>query len=78
LPNPEQQTIIPSAATVNPGMGSATTAVRTYTVPSGDTLSKISKQFYNDANQWQRIFDANRDILSNPDRISPGQKLRIP
>jgi uncharacterized protein YidB (DUF937 family) len=51
---------------------------RNYTVASGDTLSKIAKQFYNDGNQWQRIFDANRDILSNPDRILPGQHLRIP
>jgi nucleoid-associated protein YgaU len=59
-------------------MGSATANVRAYTVASGDTLSKISKQFYNDANQWQSIFDANRDILSNPDRIFPGQHLRIP
>lgn len=53
-------------------------AGRTYTVVSGDTLSGIAKQFYHDANQWQRIFDANRDVLSNPDRISPGQHLRIP
>ena len=61
------------------GSGSATTSNdRNYTVASGDTLSKIAKQFYNDGNQWQRIFDANRDILSNPDRISPGQHLRIP
>jgi len=61
------------------GSGSAATSSdRKYTVASGDTLSKIAKQFYNDGNQWQRIFDANRDILSNPDRISPGQHLRIP
>ena len=61
------------------GSGSATpSSDRNYTVASGDTLSKIAKQFYNDGNQWQRIFDANRDILSNPDRISPGQHLRIP
>jgi nucleoid-associated protein YgaU len=72
-----QQTASTSAASIDTG-GSATSAVRIYTVASGDTLSKISRQFYNDANQWQRIFDANRDILSNPDRISPGQKLRIP
>lgn len=72
----EQQTT--TAASVDTGTGSATANVRTYTVVSGDTLSKISKQFYNDANQWQRIFDANRDILSNPDRIFPGQHLRIP
>jgi uncharacterized protein YidB (DUF937 family) len=56
----------------------AASDVRTYTVVSGDTLSKISKHFYNDANQWQRIFEANRDILKNPDRIFPGQTLRIP
>jgi len=56
----------------------AAASIRTYTVSSGDTLSKIAKQFYNDGNQWPRIFDANRDILSNPDRIFPGQHLRIP
>ena len=77
-PNSEQQTTNTSTAPVDTGMGSATTTARTYTVASGDTLSKIAKQFYNDGNQWQRIFDANRDILSNPDRISPGQHLRIP
>ena len=77
-PNPEQQTTSTSAASVDTSAGSAAATARTYTVASGDTLSKISKQFYNDANQWQRIFDANRDILSNPDRILPGQHLRIP
>jgi len=76
--NPEQQATITSAGSVDTDLGSATANLRTYTVASGDTLSKISKQFYNDANQWQRIFDANRDILSNPDRILPGQHLRIP
>lgn len=68
-----------SAAAVATETGSsATTSARTYTVSSGDTLSKIAKQFYNDGNQWPRIFDANRDVLSNPDRILPGQHLRIP
>ncbi|MGZ8097194.1 MAG: YidB family protein [Methylosarcina sp.] len=57
---------------------SETSAGRSYTVVSGDTLSGIAKQFYHDANQWQRIFDANRDVLNNPDRIMPGQHLRIP
>ena len=76
--NPEQQTTSTSAASVDTSAGSAAATARTYTVASGDTLSKISKQFYNDANQWQRIFDANRDILNNPDRIFPGQHLRIP
>lgn len=50
----------------------------TYTVVSGDTLSKIAKHHYGDANEWKRIFDANRDKLSDPDRIFPGQVLRIP
>jgi uncharacterized protein YidB (DUF937 family) len=77
-PTSEQPTTITSAVPVDTGMGAPTTAPRTYTVASGDTLSKIAKQFYNDGNQWPRIFDANRDILSNPDRISPGQHLRIP
>ena len=49
-----------------------------YTVVSGDTLSKVSKQFYGDANQYQKIFEANKPMLSHPDKIYPGQKLRIP
>ena len=49
-----------------------------YTVAPGDTLSKISKQFYGDANQYMKIFDANKPMLKSPDRIYPGQKLRIP
>jgi nucleoid-associated protein YgaU len=40
---------------------------RTYTVAKGDTLSKIAKQHYGDANTWRRIYDANRDILKDPD-----------
>lgn len=48
-----------------------------YTVVSGDTLSHIAKQFYGKAD-WKPIFDANRDQLDNPDRIRPGQVLRIP
>ncbi|MGZ4954810.1 MAG: YidB family protein [Methylobacter sp.] len=79
LPSSEQQTTNANAAAVDTGTGpAAATSVRTYNVSSGDTLSKIAKQFYNASNQWPRIFDANRDILSNPDRIFPGQHLRIP
>ena len=51
---------------------------QTYTVQSGDTLSKISKQFYGDANQYMRIFEANRDKLDDPNKIRPGQQLVIP
>ena len=50
----------------------------TYEVKSGDNLSKISKQFYGDANEYMRIFYANRDKLNDPDKIQVGQKLVIP
>lgn len=50
----------------------------TYTVEKGDTLSKIAKQHLGDANAWQKIFDANRDQLDDPDRIQPGQVLKLP
>jgi nucleoid-associated protein YgaU len=53
-------------------------AADTYTVVKGDSLSKIAKHFYGNANRWQRIFDANRDQLDDPDRIKPGQVLKIP
>lgn len=51
---------------------------QSYTVQSGDTLSKISRQFYGDANQYMKIFNANRDQLSDPDKIKVGQVLQIP
>ncbi|HXQ70161.1 MAG TPA: LysM peptidoglycan-binding domain-containing protein [Pyrinomonadaceae bacterium] len=51
---------------------------QTYTVKSGDNLSKISKQFYGDANEYMRIFYANRDKLNDPDKIQIGQQLTIP
>lgn len=51
---------------------------RFYTVASGDNLSKISKAMYGDANKYMRIFDANKPMLSDPDKIYPGQVLRIP
>jgi nucleoid-associated protein YgaU len=51
---------------------------QTYTVKPGDSLSKISKELYGNANEYMKIFEANRDILSDPNRIAPGQNLRIP
>ena len=53
-------------------------AVEIYTVVAGDSLSKIAKRAYGDANQWRRIFEANRDQIENPDLIRVGQKLKIP
>lgn len=49
-----------------------------YTVVRGDTLSKISKEQYGNANLYNKIFEANRPMLSHPDKIYPGQMLRIP
>ena len=49
-----------------------------YTVKSGDTLSKIAKEFYGDATKYPTIFEANTPMLSDPDKIYPGQALRIP
>jgi nucleoid-associated protein YgaU len=53
-------------------------APKTYTVQAGDTLSRISRQFYGDAGKYMKIFEANRDKLSNPDLIKVGQVLTIP
>lgn len=51
---------------------------RMYTVKSGDTLSKIAKEFYGSANKYMVIFDANKPMLTDPNKIYPGQVLRIP
>jgi len=59
-------------------VGGAETGGQTYTVKSGDTLSKISQQFYGSSNEYMRIYYANRDKLSDPDKIQPGQQLVIP
>ena len=49
-----------------------------YTVVSGDTLSAIAKKEYGDANKYMKIFEANQPMLSDPNKIYPGQVLRIP
>ena len=51
---------------------------QTYTVKSGDNLSKISKHFYGDPNQYMKIVHANKDTLPDPDKIKPGMELTIP
>ena len=54
------------------------TASKFRAVKSGDTLSKIAKEEYGDANAYMKIFEANKPMLSDPDKIYPGQTLRIP
>jgi nucleoid-associated protein YgaU len=51
---------------------------RTYVVVKGDSLSAIAKREYGEAKEWPRIYDANRDIIKDPDLIYPGQTLRLP
>ena len=68
----------PAAAAAAAGGAPSTPAARTYTVQGGDSLSKISKQFYGDANKYMKIFEANEDKLADPDKIKPGQELVIP
>jgi len=66
-----------AAAAAQAGQGGQGSG-QTYTVKSGDTLSKISRQFYGNANEYMRIFYANRDKLHDPDKIQIGQELVIP
>lgn len=58
--------------------GGGSLGARTYTVVSGDSLSKIAKHFYGRGGRWHAIFEANRDQIDDPDRIFPGQVLTIP
>lgn len=68
----------PAAVAAAAAAGIKTTSARTYTVQPGDSLSKISKQFYGDAATYMKIFEANRDKLSEPDKIKAGMELLIP
>ena len=60
------------------GEAPAAAAAKTYTVKSGDTLSAIAREHLGDGNAYMKIFEANRDQLSDPDKIKPGQVLKIP
>jgi nucleoid-associated protein YgaU len=67
------------SSTTDPVAGTTPmTGARTYTVVKGDSLSKIAKHFYGKSNDWQRIYEANRNEIKNPDLIYPGQVLTIP
>lgn len=51
---------------------------RYYEIKSGDSLSKIAKKYYGDGNQYNKIFEANKEVIKDPNLIYPGQKIRIP
>ena len=67
-----------AAAAAAAGGANSTPVARTYTVQPGDNLSKISKQFYGDANKYMKIFEANKDKLTDPDKVRAGIELVIP
>ncbi len=53
-------------------------AIPTYTIVKGDTLSKIAKHHYGDAGKWKALFEANRDVIKNPDLIQIGWVIKLP
>jgi nucleoid-associated protein YgaU len=68
----------PAAVSASPSPSLAP-GEQVYEVQPGDTLLSISEQFYGDATQWQKIYDANRDVIGpNPDQLRVGMRLRIP
>src|SRR5215831_17163178 len=75
--NPQLDDIAPDFR-VDPSLQQASQAGRTYKVKPGDTLSKISKDFYGSPHDYMRIYEANKDQLSDPDKIQVGQELKIP
>jgi nucleoid-associated protein YgaU len=67
-----------TAAPAAPAAPAAAAAAKTYTVKAGDTLGKIAQEHLGKASDYMRIFEVNKDQLTNPDLIKPGQVLRIP
>ena len=68
----------PTAVAAAAAASGPSTSARTYTVQPGDNLSKISKEFYGNANQYMKIFEENKDKLSDPDKLRAGIELVIP
>ncbi len=69
----------PAAAAAAAAAGGApTSGTRMYTVKPGDSMTKISQEFYGHANQYMKIFEANRDKLTDPDKVRAGMELVIP
>ena len=75
IPDWQKDVVADVKATGGPATNVAQT---TYTVKAGDTLSKIAKEMLGDTNAYMDIFNANKDQLSDPDKIKPGQVLKIP
>jgi len=70
--------VVADIKVVAPPASAAAAAAKTYTVKAGDTLGAIAKAQLGDAGAYMKIFDANKDLLTDPDKIKPGQVLKIP
>ena len=77
MPTPDFSNVQSGSSSTAPSNDNSTSE-RTYVVVKGDSLSAIAKREYGDAQEWRRIYDANRDIVKDPDLIYPGQTLRLP
>jgi len=75
---PESPAAVIEATVVESADGEPADESDTYTVQTGDTLWKIAKQAYGDGSKYMKIFEANTDLLKDPDHIYPGQELKIP
>jgi nucleoid-associated protein YgaU len=77
-PKPDFSNVRSGGSSTAPAPAQGGPGARTYVVVKGDNLSKIAKQEYGDASKWRQIYEANRDVIKDPDLIYPGQQLRIP
>ena len=78
MPTPDFSNVQSGSASTAPGDSNGDSAGRTYVVVKGDSLSAIAQREYGNAKDWPRIYEANRDVIKNPDLIYPGQTLRLP
>lgn len=77
MPKPDFSNVQSGSSSTAPGSGTAK-GRRSYVVVKGDSLSEIAKREYGDPQAWRRIYDANRDLIKDPDLIYPGQTLHLP
>jgi nucleoid-associated protein YgaU len=75
---PDWKNDINADITVVPTVAAVGTSGKTYTVKAGDTLSNIAREHLGDGNAYMKIFNANKDQLTDPDKIKPGQVLKLP
>lgn len=77
-PKPDFSNVQSGSSSTAPSPATPASTTKTYVVQKGDSLSKIAKHEYGNANDWRKIFEANKDIIKDPDLIYPGQTLKIP